>query len=305
MRLVAERAPSRGQFLGQVIQQVESDLKEAKIKAKVTGRPKHYYSIYQKMIVRGREFSDIYDLVGIRILVESDRDCYAALGVLHSRWNPVPGRFNIALFDNTLTDMQLQGGYVSTTSGPTTAIFNAGEGTSRGVEIESFFQPFETLSLSLSYSFLDTKLVKSADFCSRVEEVGFIEGFTCTPIAEAGDELPFAPDHTYIANLNWTLPLPEHWGRVELGGTYAYTGAQRVAATSSSPFAVLDAFGLLNLNLGWAGILATDYDLNVFATNVLDEEYVVFTSGTYRPLGIESRNVGAPRFIGARLRYNF
>ncbi len=93
VRLVAERAPSRGQFLAQVITQVEQDLKDAKVKAKVTGRPKHYYSIYQKMIVGGREFSDIYDLVGIRILVEEDRDCYSALGVLHSRWNPVLGRF--------------------------------------------------------------------------------------------------------------------------------------------------------------------------------------------------------------------
>jgi GTP diphosphokinase / guanosine-3',5'-bis(diphosphate) 3'-diphosphatase len=93
VRLVADRAPSRDQFLAKVIDQVESDLREAKIKARVTGRPKHYYSIYQKMIVRGREFSDIYDLVGIRILVEDDRDCYAVLGVLHNRWNPVPGRF--------------------------------------------------------------------------------------------------------------------------------------------------------------------------------------------------------------------
>jgi GTP pyrophosphokinase len=93
VRLVAERAPSRDSFLSQVISQVQQDLDEARIKAVVTGRPKHYYSIYQKMIVRGREFSDIYDLVGIRILVDSDRDCYAALGVLHSRWNPVPGRF--------------------------------------------------------------------------------------------------------------------------------------------------------------------------------------------------------------------
>ncbi|HEX6249255.1 MAG TPA: RelA/SpoT family protein, partial [Nocardioidaceae bacterium] len=93
VRLVAERAPSRDEFLARVIAQVENDLTEARIKAVVTGRPKHYYSIYQKMIVRGREFSDIYDLVGIRILVEDDRDCYAALGVLHSRWNPVPGRF--------------------------------------------------------------------------------------------------------------------------------------------------------------------------------------------------------------------
>ncbi len=93
VRMVAERAPSRDQFLTQVIAQVKQDLKNARIKAKVTGRPKHYYSIYQKMIVGGREFSDIYDLVGIRILVEEDRECYSVLGVLHSRWNPVLGRF--------------------------------------------------------------------------------------------------------------------------------------------------------------------------------------------------------------------
>ncbi|WP_323794290.1 RelA/SpoT family protein, partial [Nocardioides sp.] len=93
VRMVAERAPSRDQFLAEVIRQVENDLREAKVKATVTGRPKHYYSIYQKMIVGGREFSDIYDLVGIRILVDEDRECYSVLGVLHSRWNPVLGRF--------------------------------------------------------------------------------------------------------------------------------------------------------------------------------------------------------------------
>ncbi len=93
VRLVGERAPSRDEFLTQVVEKVQADLRSSKIKATVTGRPKHFYSIYQKMIVRGREFTDIYDLVGIRILVESVRDCYAVLGVLHARWNPVPGRF--------------------------------------------------------------------------------------------------------------------------------------------------------------------------------------------------------------------
>ena len=93
VRLVAEAAPSRDQYLSRVIDQVHSDLRAAKIKANVTGRPKHYYSIYQKMVVRGRDFQEIYDLVGLRILVESNRDCYAALGVLHVRWNPLPGRF--------------------------------------------------------------------------------------------------------------------------------------------------------------------------------------------------------------------
>jgi GTP diphosphokinase / guanosine-3',5'-bis(diphosphate) 3'-diphosphatase len=93
VRLVAEAAPSREKYLSRVIDQVQGDLRAAKIKATVTGRPKHYYSIYQKMVVRGRDFQEIYDLVGLRILVENSRDCYAALGVLHVRWNPLPGRF--------------------------------------------------------------------------------------------------------------------------------------------------------------------------------------------------------------------
>jgi GTP pyrophosphokinase len=93
VRLVAERAPAREEFLSGVRDQVSEDLKAAKIKATVTGRPKHYYSVYQKMIVRGRDFEDIYDLVAVRVLVDSVRDCYAALGALHARWNPLPGRF--------------------------------------------------------------------------------------------------------------------------------------------------------------------------------------------------------------------
>ncbi len=93
VRLVAERAPAREEFLSGVRDQVSEDLRGAKIKATVTGRPKHYYSVYQKMIVRGRDFEDIYDLVAVRVLVDSVRDCYAALGALHARWNPLPGRF--------------------------------------------------------------------------------------------------------------------------------------------------------------------------------------------------------------------
>jgi GTP pyrophosphokinase len=93
VRLVAERAPAREEYLAQVRDEVGSDLRAAKIKATVTGRPKHYYSVYQKMIVGGRDFEHIYDLVAVRVLVDTVRDCYAALGALHARWNPVPGRF--------------------------------------------------------------------------------------------------------------------------------------------------------------------------------------------------------------------
>jgi GTP pyrophosphokinase len=93
VRLVADRAPAREEYLAVVREQIAGDLRSAKIRAVVTGRPKHYYSVYQKMIVRGRDFADIYDLVGVRVLVDTVRDCYAVLGALHARWNPVPGRF--------------------------------------------------------------------------------------------------------------------------------------------------------------------------------------------------------------------
>ena len=92
-RLIGEHQPQREALLRQVTNRVQLDLKSAKIKAETTGRPKHLYSIYQKMIVRGRDFNDIYDLVGVRILVDTVRDCYAALGVIHANWQPVPGRF--------------------------------------------------------------------------------------------------------------------------------------------------------------------------------------------------------------------
>src|SRR5207249_2119271 len=80
-------------YLGEVIEKINSHLREGGVKADLTGRPKHYYSIYQKMMVRGREFTDIHDLVGIRVLVDTERDCYATLGVIHANWQPVPGRF--------------------------------------------------------------------------------------------------------------------------------------------------------------------------------------------------------------------
>jgi GTP pyrophosphokinase len=93
VNLVTQRTPKREEYIDTVIGSIESDLKDSKIKGKVGGRPKQFYSIYQKMVVRGREFDDIYDLVGIRVLVPTVRDCYAVLGSIHSRWNPVPGRF--------------------------------------------------------------------------------------------------------------------------------------------------------------------------------------------------------------------
>src|SRR5699024_5558266 len=93
VRLVADRAPSRDTYLATVRSMVSSNLEASRIDAVVEGRPKHFWSIYQKMIVKGRDFDDIHDLVGIRILCNEVRDCYAAVGVVHSLWQPMAGRF--------------------------------------------------------------------------------------------------------------------------------------------------------------------------------------------------------------------
>ncbi|HJR98607.1 MAG TPA: bifunctional (p)ppGpp synthetase/guanosine-3',5'-bis(diphosphate) 3'-pyrophosphohydrolase [Actinomycetota bacterium] len=91
--LVDARREERTALIEQVTGEARSKLKELGVKAEIEGRPKHLYSIYEKMVLRGKEFNEIYDLVGVRILVDSLRDCYAALGAVHALWKPLPGRF--------------------------------------------------------------------------------------------------------------------------------------------------------------------------------------------------------------------
>src|SRR5687767_4547585 len=91
--MVSTRTPERDLYLTQVLEQVRERLAELRINAEVTGRPKHLWSIYEKMVVKGRGFDDIFDLVGIRVIVDSVKDCYAALGSIHATWKPVQGRF--------------------------------------------------------------------------------------------------------------------------------------------------------------------------------------------------------------------
>ncbi len=91
--MVARRAPERDIYLAQVLGEVERRLSEVGINATVTGREKHYYSIYEKMVIKGRSFADINDLIGIRVVVGSVSECYAALGSIHAQWKPVQGRF--------------------------------------------------------------------------------------------------------------------------------------------------------------------------------------------------------------------
>ena len=92
-QMVQDRAPERDLYLEQLTSEVDQRLRGFGIEADIDGRPKHLWSIYEKMIVRGRPFEEIHDLVGIRVVVATVRDCYAALGVVHAVWTPVQGRF--------------------------------------------------------------------------------------------------------------------------------------------------------------------------------------------------------------------
>ena len=93
VNLVGKAEDERRADLDAAEEEVERAFKKLKIRAEVTGRPKHLYGVYEKMVLRGKEFNEIYDLLGVRILVDTVKDCYAALGAVHALWTPVPGRF--------------------------------------------------------------------------------------------------------------------------------------------------------------------------------------------------------------------
>lgn len=104
--LVRQRTPQRTEYVREVISKVEEDLRAIRLRATVLGRPKQLYSVYQKMVVRGREFDDIYDLIGIRVIVNNIQDCYAVLGAIHSRWTPISGRFKDYIATPKMNDYQ-------------------------------------------------------------------------------------------------------------------------------------------------------------------------------------------------------
>lgn len=242
---------------------------------------------------------------GVDTFEEERVDTYE-LGAKTSFHGLVPGCFNFALFYNELTNQQLQVGYISPDAGNTTAIFNAGKSRIAGAELEAFFRLTEGLSLSLSGSHLRTRLLSQSDHSAEITNAaGPLAGAVQVPIADVGDSLPFAPDYSGVATLAYTFPIPSDNGEVDLGVTYVYTGTQRVAASSTTPFDELEPFELLNLNLNWSSVVGLPLDLALFATNVLDEEYVTYHGGVYKALGFEVRTMGQPRMLGARLKYRF
>lgn len=238
--------------------------------------------------------------IGFQSVDEEEVDTYE-IGMKSSFDGPIAGTFNIAVFYNDFQDQQLQVGFFDTTglATPTAGPVNAGKSTIQGIEIDAQLWFTERLSLDVGYAYLDTEL-KEFNITTLPPDSAY--NLIIVP-SEPGDQLSMTPEHSLALTASYLLPVREELGDLSVSATYIYT--DEILSAKGTPYGVLPSYELVNLNMNWNRILGSAFDMSLFVTNALDEEYSTYVPGNFDSIGGELQQAGIPRMVGARLRYNF
>jgi iron complex outermembrane receptor protein len=229
------------------------------------------------------------------------------LGAKASFRGAVSGYFNVAAFYNNFRNQQVMAGLIpkpgSGASGRSTVI-NAGKSEISGVEVDASATVFGSLRFDFGYTYLHTKIkelvapVLPAD--SPYSSVA--------PIGLAGGPLTYSPGNKLTLSATYTLPFDDSIGKISLGATYTHTDKFFADTNPALPevLQIMPASDLLNLNVGWNGVLGSPIDASFFATNVTNQIYPITSAGaSYLSGGIGNVNIAPPRIYGFRLRFNF
>jgi iron complex outermembrane recepter protein len=206
-----------------------------------------------------------------------------------------PVRLNIAAFNDSYKNIQRNQTVLvppappATTPRSTNLVLNAGAAEIKGVELQGTIQLTDRLQVQANYSFLDAKY-------TRFVLPGGID--------RAGVALPYSPENKYGASIRYDVPVPEEIGEVSVGLSYSYQSHFR-AQDPDQPGNIIGDYGLLNFDAEWKNIAGRPVDLEVFVTNVADEQYIQQNLAYYNVFGSVAVLYGEPRMYGARLRYNF
>lgn len=217
---------------------------------------------------------------------------------------PFPGTFGIAAYYNDFKDQQIQFGYMRLDNGiGSTSILNAGQSTLQGVELDLSLLLTDNLNLSIAYAWVDTE-VDQFDLPSPASIPPAVRQ-PASPTAVQGERLPGTPPNKLVATANYRLPVDASWGDITASVTYTFTDDTQWVARRASPYAITEAYSLLNFNLSWEKIVGSPVDLLLFVTNAFDREYTSLITGSWNTFGLETGRPGIPRMYGARLRYSF
>jgi iron complex outermembrane receptor protein len=225
------------------------------------------------------------------------------LGTKMSFHGVVRGTFNAAIFYNDFRNQQLQIAFFPVNDpgvAPTTGIQSGATSRIYGAEIDSSVWFTKAFRLDVSGAYLNSKL-------QTLPAVPLLQGasFLVIDTAQVGAELPFTPRYKASVTGSYTLPIPDAYGPVSVAATYTYTGSMLTSSLVTTPYGIVDATNLLNLNLNWSSIFGKPFDLALFATNVTNVKYTTYVPGYWEGFGLEVRNLGEPQMYGLRLRYHW